>query len=145
MQADTEQSVREAAYFLWERDGRPEGLALEHWTAAQRIVANQERGDLTADEEAVVEGDPEADYPAVLTKDVPGEMTTTVTLKAVSVGTEVSIEQQGIPDVIPHSAATPAAPHQVAKAAQSALLSRVVSAAGGACAGSRGWTMRLKP
>jgi len=30
-----------------------------------------------------------------------GEMTTTVTLKAVSVGTEVSIEQQGIPDEIP--------------------------------------------
>lgn len=28
-------------------------------------------------------------------------MTTTVTLKAVSVGTEVSIEQQGIPDEIP--------------------------------------------
>lgn len=32
---------------------------------------------------------------------LPGEMTTTVTLKAVSVGTEVNIEQQGIPDVIP--------------------------------------------
>src|SRR6185437_2090181 len=32
---------------------------------------------------------------------LPGEMTTTVTLEAVSVGTEVSIEQQGIPDVIP--------------------------------------------
>jgi hypothetical protein len=69
---DIEQSVHEAAYFLWERDGRPEGLALEHWTAVQRIVANREQGDLTADEQAVVEGDPEADYPAVLTKDVPG-------------------------------------------------------------------------
>lgn len=32
---------------------------------------------------------------------VPGEMRVTVTLKAVSVGTELSIEQQGIPDVIP--------------------------------------------
>jgi uncharacterized protein YndB with AHSA1/START domain len=31
---------------------------------------------------------------------LPGEMTVTVTLKAVSVGTEVSTEQQGIPDVI---------------------------------------------
>jgi len=30
-----------------------------------------------------------------------GEMKTTVTLKAVSVGTEITIEQQGIPDVIP--------------------------------------------
>jgi uncharacterized protein YndB with AHSA1/START domain len=35
---------------------------------------------------------------------LPGEMTTTVILKAVSVGTEVSIEQQGIPDVIPREA-----------------------------------------
>ena len=35
---------------------------------------------------------------------LPGEMTVTVTLKAVSVGTEVSIEQQGVPDVIPAEA-----------------------------------------
>lgn len=32
---------------------------------------------------------------------LPGEMQTTVELKAVSCGTEVRIEQQGIPDVIP--------------------------------------------
>ncbi len=32
---------------------------------------------------------------------LPGEMTVTVTLKAVSVGTEMSIEQAGIPDMIP--------------------------------------------
>ena len=32
---------------------------------------------------------------------LPGEMTVMVTLKAVSVGTEMRIEQQGIPDVIP--------------------------------------------
>jgi len=35
---------------------------------------------------------------------MPGEMNVTVTLKAVSVGTELSIEQQGIPDVIPAEA-----------------------------------------
>ena len=35
---------------------------------------------------------------------LPGEMTVTVTLSAVSVGTEVSIEQRGIPDVIPREA-----------------------------------------
>jgi uncharacterized protein YndB with AHSA1/START domain len=33
-----------------------------------------------------------------------GEMKVTVTLKAVSVGTEVNIEQKGIPDVIPSEA-----------------------------------------
>ena len=32
---------------------------------------------------------------------LPGEMKITVTLKAVSVGTEMTIEQQGVPDVIP--------------------------------------------
>ena len=32
---------------------------------------------------------------------LPGEMNTTVTLKQVSVGTELSIVQEGVPDVIP--------------------------------------------
>lgn len=36
--------------------------------------------------------------------DLPGEMKVTVNLKAVSVGTEVHIEQQGVPDVIPAEA-----------------------------------------
>jgi uncharacterized protein YndB with AHSA1/START domain len=35
---------------------------------------------------------------------MPGEMKVTVTLRAVSVGTELSIEQEGIPDVIPPEA-----------------------------------------
>jgi hypothetical protein len=67
---DPEQSLREAAYFMWEREGHPEGRALEHWTAAMEIAAGANA--LDADEEAVIEGDPDADYPAVLTKDVPG-------------------------------------------------------------------------
>ena len=32
---------------------------------------------------------------------LPGEMKVTVTLKALSVGTELNVEQQGIPDLIP--------------------------------------------
>jgi len=35
---------------------------------------------------------------------LPGEMKVTVDLKAVSVGTEVHIEQQGVPDVVPAEA-----------------------------------------
>jgi uncharacterized protein YndB with AHSA1/START domain len=35
---------------------------------------------------------------------LPGEMQTTVTLKAVSVGTELSVVQEGLPDVIPPEA-----------------------------------------
>lgn len=33
--------------------------------------------------------------------DLPGEMTVTVTLKTVSCGTELHVQQEGIPDVIP--------------------------------------------
>ncbi len=33
---------------------------------------------------------------------MPGEMRVTVTLKAVSVGTEIEIAQEGVPDMIPH-------------------------------------------
>jgi len=32
---------------------------------------------------------------------LPGEIMATITLKAVSVGTDLSIEQEGLPDVIP--------------------------------------------
>jgi uncharacterized protein YndB with AHSA1/START domain len=35
---------------------------------------------------------------------LPGEMVTTVTLKAVSVGTELSVVQEGVPEVIPAEA-----------------------------------------
>jgi uncharacterized protein YndB with AHSA1/START domain len=35
---------------------------------------------------------------------MPGEMRVTVTLKAVSVGTDIKIEQDGVPDVIPPEA-----------------------------------------
>ena len=37
---------------------------------------------------------------------LPGEMQTTITLKKVAVGTELSIVQEGIPDVIPAEACT---------------------------------------
>jgi uncharacterized protein YndB with AHSA1/START domain len=37
---------------------------------------------------------------------LPGEMTVTVTLKKVSVGTELKIVQEGLPDVIPPDACT---------------------------------------
>lgn len=35
---------------------------------------------------------------------LPGEMRVTVTLKAVSMGTEIHIEQEGVPDIIPPDA-----------------------------------------
>ncbi len=70
-----QQAVRELAYFLWQREGRPDGCAVEHWRRAQAIRSelrrNPEDG-FEHDVEAVLNGDPRADFPALLTKDVSG-------------------------------------------------------------------------
>lgn len=34
--------VRLRAYLIWEREGRPEGLAADHWLEAERQVAEEE-------------------------------------------------------------------------------------------------------
>ena len=62
---DDERTIRERAYFLRVNEGRPEGRALEHWHRA----AAEER---LVDEEKVLAGRPDANIPAMLTKDVPG-------------------------------------------------------------------------
>ena len=36
---DDEGPIRERAYFLWEREGRPEGRAEQHWLMAQGELA----------------------------------------------------------------------------------------------------------
>ena len=36
MMSISEERVRERAYFIWEREGRPHGKELEHWNAALR-------------------------------------------------------------------------------------------------------------
>jgi hypothetical protein len=40
---DHEQKIRERAYELWERDGRPDGFADEHWYAAAREILPEPR------------------------------------------------------------------------------------------------------
>jgi len=62
---DDERAIRERAYFLWENEGRPEGRALDHW---QRAAAEEP----LVDEEKVLASRPDANIPAMLTKDVPG-------------------------------------------------------------------------
>ena len=72
---DAEQAVREAAYRLWEREGRPDGKADDHWRRAMIELGTQEREDddaLMDDEEKVMAGRSNANIPALLTKDVPG-------------------------------------------------------------------------
>jgi Protein of unknown function (DUF2934) len=57
-----DQETHEAAYFIWENEGRPEGRALDHWLRAEPA----------GDEEKIMAGRPDANFPALLTKDVPG-------------------------------------------------------------------------
>jgi DUF2934 family protein len=39
-----EHRVRERAYEIWERSGRPEGKSVEHWLRAEAEIAADEQG-----------------------------------------------------------------------------------------------------
>ncbi len=69
---NAEQFVREAAYFIWEREGRPEGHAQDHWGRAIVETCQGERYEPIDDEEKVLAGRPDVNMPALLTRDVPG-------------------------------------------------------------------------
>jgi hypothetical protein len=67
--------IREVAYFIWEREGCPAGRALDHWRRAIIEACGDEchRDDEPLeDEEKVLAGHPDANMPALLTKDVRG-------------------------------------------------------------------------
>ena len=66
-----EHAIRERAYFIWEREGRPEGRAHDHWLSAT-IEDALSQDELMDDEEKVLAGRPDANFPALLTKDVQG-------------------------------------------------------------------------
>jgi Protein of unknown function (DUF2934) len=72
---DWEQAVRVRAYFIWESEGRPEGRADDHWQFAsiENPGGERVRDDETMDdEEKILAGRPDANIPALLTKDVRG-------------------------------------------------------------------------
>ena len=71
---NAEQAVRETAYFIWEREGRPEGRAPDHWRRAviERAREERRRDDEAKEEEKVLAGRPDANMPALLTQDVRG-------------------------------------------------------------------------
>jgi len=39
-----EHRIRERAYEIWEKAGRPEGIATEHWLQAEAEITAEERG-----------------------------------------------------------------------------------------------------
>jgi Protein of unknown function (DUF2934) len=46
---ELEQRIRERAYFLWERDGCPDGYAEQYWERASEIEAAREGDDRRID------------------------------------------------------------------------------------------------
>ncbi|HUN40007.1 MAG TPA: DUF2934 domain-containing protein [Acetobacteraceae bacterium] len=70
-----EQWLRDRAYYIWEREGRPHGRALNHWLQAIRDTTRSRQTsdhDATPDEERILAGRIDVNIPALLTKDVPG-------------------------------------------------------------------------
>jgi hypothetical protein len=66
-------TIREAAYFIWKREGRPDGRAEDHWLQAVADLAQHDRDDeRIEDEEKILAGRLDANMPALLTKDVSG-------------------------------------------------------------------------
>lgn len=45
MESDREQRIRERAYEIWEREGRPQGRAAEHWARAAGEIAAETEGE----------------------------------------------------------------------------------------------------
>ena len=41
MTIDNEGKVRERAYYIWEREGRPQGRELQHWQTALRELSSE--------------------------------------------------------------------------------------------------------
>ena len=73
--SSSDAAIRERAYFIWLREGRPEGRAQDHWRSATLEKFTEEPGqdaEVTDDEEKVLAGRPDANMPALLTKDVRG-------------------------------------------------------------------------
>jgi hypothetical protein len=70
-----ELAIRERAYFIWEREGRPDGRAQDHWLSATIEEFGDDRRrdeEFMEEEEKVLAGRPDANMPALLTKDVRG-------------------------------------------------------------------------
>lgn len=72
---DTDQLLRDRAYFIWEREGRPDGRAYDHWVRAvteARRPSPAPDDDTLIDEEKILAGRIDVNLPALLTRDVPG-------------------------------------------------------------------------
>lgn len=53
-----EQRIREAAYRLWEKDGKPQGQDLEHWFTAEKAAGGEDFDSSTSGPTTGSEADP---------------------------------------------------------------------------------------
>lgn len=70
-----EQAIRERAYLIWEREGRPADRAEDHWWRAineARRNGDTRKDEPVEDEEKILLGRADVNMPALLTKDVQG-------------------------------------------------------------------------
>ena len=70
-----EQATLRAAYYIWERQGRPERRGQDHWLRAINKEGGVQPGrdnDPMEDEERILAGRPDVNMPAFLTRDVLG-------------------------------------------------------------------------
>jgi hypothetical protein len=70
-----EQAIRERAYLIWEREGRPADRAEDHWRRAINEAprnSDTRNDELVEDEEKILLGRTDVNMPALLTKDVQG-------------------------------------------------------------------------
>ncbi|HME27485.1 MAG TPA: DUF2934 domain-containing protein [Acetobacteraceae bacterium] len=70
-----EEAIPGAAYFIWERQRRPELRAQDHWLRAISKRGGVQPGrdnEPMEDEERILAGHPDVNMPALLTRDVLG-------------------------------------------------------------------------
>jgi hypothetical protein len=68
---DAERAIRERAYYIWKREGCPDGRAHGHWV----LACSEERerlNELMYEEEKILVDRPDANIPALMTQDVHG-------------------------------------------------------------------------
>lgn len=53
-----EQKIREAAYRLWEKEGKPQGQDLEHWFTAEKSAGEEDFDSSTSASTLGSEADP---------------------------------------------------------------------------------------
>jgi hypothetical protein len=72
---EDDRNLRDRAYYIWEREGRPDGRAFDHWVRAVReaFPARPARDDQRLpEEEKILAGRIDVNMPAWLTRDVLG-------------------------------------------------------------------------